>query len=699
MASEVLRNAAEQGDAKAQSILGLWYLTDDGGHDYAKAVEWFNKAAEQGDTQAQSKLGLLYYTGKGLPKDHAKAVEWFRKAAEQGDAKAQFYMGLAYNNGHGVSEDNAKAAEWYGKAAEQGDADSQYLLGCLYINGQGVPQDSVKAMDLIKKAAAQGNEKAKDFLAKTETAVREERHNMQQMFFAAIIKAEEAGNSTEATKLIIKAAEYGVNYFQYKLGRLYYTGDGVSKDYAKAAEWFKKAAEHWNSKAQYELGRLYFYGQGVPQDYAKAVEWLRQAASSNKEAKDFLPKVEAAIEEEKKAREAKEAVVRKALEEKEAFEKLRTAAEQGDADAQYELGNLYLNENGPLARFISRDRKKAVELFSKAAAQGHMEAEVAVKQEARKAKIKRIQKIVAIAIVIATIAILIGSGVYNSQEKTVTIPDGVTIIKEGEFAHKRLIIAEIPDSVTVIEKGAFRKNKLASIKIPDTVKNIGDNAFAKNYLTSIIIGANVTLGSNTFSSDFDAFYRNNGLSAGTYKRTEPKSLEWSAWYNNFKFQYKYGNECISIIGYNDSGGDLVIPEEISGYPVKIIGWGAFLGKRFTSVIIPDSVTIIEERAFFGGPISNVTIGKNVTTIGDRAFENNSLTSVTIPNSVTSIGVSAFADNPVTSVRLGANVTLGDVGPDGILGSGTGFNGAYTNNGRRAGTYTRTDTKSTKWTRR
>ena len=49
--------------------------------------------------------------------------------------------------------------------------------------------------------------------------------------------------------------------------------------------------------------------------------------------------------------------------------------------------------------------------------------------------------------------------------------------------------------------------------------------------------------------------------------------------------------------------------------------------------------------------------------------------------------------------LHANEELGDVGDFGVLGKGTGFNGAYDKNGKRAGTYTRTDTKSTTWTRK
>jgi TPR repeat protein len=57
-------SAAEQGDAQAQTRLGLWYFDGQGGQpDYAQAAEWFSKAAEQGNAVAQCQLGNLYVTG------------------------------------------------------------------------------------------------------------------------------------------------------------------------------------------------------------------------------------------------------------------------------------------------------------------------------------------------------------------------------------------------------------------------------------------------------------------------------------------------------------------------------------------------------------------------------------------------------------------------------------------------------------
>ena len=360
---------------------------------------------------------------------------------------------------------------------------------------------------------------------------------------------------------------------------------------------------------------------------------------------------------------------------------------------------LRLEPNDEVATYLLKNAKNEKKVVDRM----YREAEEA----AERAKKERIKKIITASVIVAAIGILIGIVVYNSQENTIAIPEGTIIVRDGEFASKRLVSVEIPNTVTFIGNNSFTKNKLANVVIPDSVKSIGSGAFSNNRFTSITLGSNVEIGREAFEYSFRNAYKGNGMSAGTYKRSDKKSNYWTAWHGNFQFINKDNN--ISIIDYDGNARDLVIPEKISEYPVRIIGKKAFYEKRFTSVIIPDSVSTIEEMAFCGtwnssrgvpsGTISSVTFGKNVKTIGDRAFENNALSSIIIPNSVTSIGYSAFADNPVTSVRIGANVKLGSYDSNGVLGRNTGFNGAYTNNGSRAGTYTRPSASSITWTRR
>jgi hypothetical protein len=110
--------------------------------------------ADEGDARAQSLLGLLYYRGQGVEQDFAAAATWFRKAADQDDAPAQFHLGVMFSKGEGVPQDKAQAMKWFHSAADLGDAQAQYNLGLSYTNGDGDEPDNVRAHMWFNLAAA-----------------------------------------------------------------------------------------------------------------------------------------------------------------------------------------------------------------------------------------------------------------------------------------------------------------------------------------------------------------------------------------------------------------------------------------------------------------------------------------------------------------------------------------------------------------
>lgn len=126
-----LTQCAEQGDAKAQGILGKAYREGAGGgvpKDNALAYYWVRKAALQGVAREQYNLAILYYEGKGVGRDSVLALYWLHEAIKQGDAKAQSKLGRLYAEGQDVPQDYAEAAKWYRLAADQGDAEAQARL-------------------------------------------------------------------------------------------------------------------------------------------------------------------------------------------------------------------------------------------------------------------------------------------------------------------------------------------------------------------------------------------------------------------------------------------------------------------------------------------------------------------------------------------------------------------------------------------
>jgi len=73
-------------------------------------------------------------------------------------------------------------------------------------------------------------------------------------------------------------AEQGCAPAQANLGLLYFKGQGVERNSAQAAEWYRRAAQNGSATGQFNLAQLYAQGQGVPLDWTQATSWMEAAA-------------------------------------------------------------------------------------------------------------------------------------------------------------------------------------------------------------------------------------------------------------------------------------------------------------------------------------------------------------------------------------------------------------------------------------
>lgn len=139
---------------------------------------------------------------------------------------------------------------------------------------------------------------------------------------------------------------------QYDLAVRFENGEGVEESMEQAAYWYMQAAPRGHGEAQCRLGLCYELGEGVEQDINKAIQWFYAASQQNlAEAHLYL----ALCLEEKSPQQALELIIR--------------AAENGNSDAQFILGERYSSGDGQ-----SRDLSKAKKWLSMAAAQGDPEA-------------------------------------------------------------------------------------------------------------------------------------------------------------------------------------------------------------------------------------------------------------------------------------------------------------------------------------
>lgn len=82
--------AAQHGDVSSQLNLASMYYDGSGGipQNRKEAAKWYHSAAKQGDAKAQTILGLLYSLGRGVPKSEQEAYIWYSLAASQGEERA-----------------------------------------------------------------------------------------------------------------------------------------------------------------------------------------------------------------------------------------------------------------------------------------------------------------------------------------------------------------------------------------------------------------------------------------------------------------------------------------------------------------------------------------------------------------------------------------------------------------------------------
>ena len=126
-ASEALyyyKEAATEGDAESQAVIGLAWLNGDASlpKDYRMARVYLEPAAAKGNALAQYSLSKMYIEGDGLPRDPVKGNQLLQACATTGYAACEYEWGQTLATGYGgVPLDMVQARRWFSKAAVDGD--------------------------------------------------------------------------------------------------------------------------------------------------------------------------------------------------------------------------------------------------------------------------------------------------------------------------------------------------------------------------------------------------------------------------------------------------------------------------------------------------------------------------------------------------------------------------------------------------
>ena len=236
---------------------------------------------------------------------------------------------------------------------------------------------------------------------------------------------------------------------------------------------------------------------------------------------------------------------------------------------------------------------------------------------------------------------------YCSALESIDIPTSVTVIGDSAFGYcSALTSVELPAGLTTIRSGAFYScGALASVNIPASVTSIGGSAFYAYGITSV----SITNLLSWLNIDF----------ANTM--SNPLCAKAKLYLNGEELTSIVIPDSVTVIKKNVFAEFAALQSVTLHDNVASIGENAFYGcTSLSSISIPEAVTSISEFAFAKTALQTVTIHNKITDIGNTAFAGcSALTSVVFADGsqLTSIGMNAFSNcSALTSINLPTSVT-------------------------------------------
>lgn len=340
-----------------------------------QAVEAITHAAEQGNAPAQYMLGLYYYTF--CCEDSSRFLPWMERAAEADNMKAIKFLADYYRF---VCDDMEperrmplgrkwlyRMIEVLTKKADKGVASAAKSLMNLYVHDR--PDDMTEKEG--RDAALAWHERLINILrAKAEKGTAKDKRNLADALYHGCDVPEEIDSDLpdrvdEAMRLYEEVStgnKDGASY--YDLGNIY--SREVSDE--KAFEYYMKAAELGYTPAYFVVAAAYLNGKGVERDFDKAFEWFQKAAGSG----DASAKLKLAECYKRGAGCQRDYAAAMALYRQVAGDKSMKRYSFAD-EAEYEIGNMYLKGLG-----VEVDLRKAYDYFKRAASHGNRAAENAL---------------------------------------------------------------------------------------------------------------------------------------------------------------------------------------------------------------------------------------------------------------------------------------------------------------------------------
>ncbi len=268
-------------------------------------------------------------------------------------------------------------------------------------------------------------------------------------------------------------------------------------------------------------------------------------------------------------------------------------------------------------------------------------------------------------------------GVPSGTSGVITIPSSVkgyqvTAIASGAFASRSKVTEVIlPPTITTLEDYAFGNTSLKYVTLPASVQSIGTDIF---YYSNSITYVRV-LSTTPIAIKEDAFPKRSKITLYVPYGSK-EAYQTAAYWKEFKEIVELPEDDSDILmpgttftsptveGVDvlytvtsimpntvkvasksvDKGtsGSVTIPSNVNGYVVIGVSANAFQdASKVSQIILPSTVTTLDERAFYFCYAKEINIPTGVTVIPEETFRYADITRITIPTSVQTIGSNAF----------------------------------------------------------
>jgi len=271
-----LQTKADGGDAQAAYELAeVLYWANGVERDLGQATDYALVGALKSNPLAQYRYAVMQLLGHGVKQDVragykmlAEAMPGLQKLAEEGNPDALYKTGKLHQMGlcktDRFNPNNQRALANFRAAAALGHARATFFVAEMIRLGLGAPRNSFKALNLYKESADAGFAYA-----------------AFSIWIMHDIEGEKVVPQEDALRYLKQAAESGLKEAQREYGVALGEGKlGLKADKKAALPWVRKAAKQGDSDSHYLLGIMHFLGteSEIKRDFGEAYVWFSIAA-------------------------------------------------------------------------------------------------------------------------------------------------------------------------------------------------------------------------------------------------------------------------------------------------------------------------------------------------------------------------------------------------------------------------------------